>query len=255
MKRTCNTCEEEFPLTTDYFHRHKRMKDGFRPICKVCRKQKEPYDSVKYMEYYNANKEIINSRKKEYWREYYKENEAYKIEYNKQYRKENIEKIKLRLIEYNRINKKEIRAKGREYYLKNKVEIARKQRPYQRRHYQLNKDRIRMYHQARRASEKESEASLTVEQWRDCKEHFNNSCAYCGKEPDIIHREHFVPHIQGGEFTINNIVPACISCNSSKGCKNFFEWYPEHKNYSKERERIILKYLNYNGNIQQLSIL
>lgn len=38
MKR-CNKCLEYFPTNTDYFHRHKRMEDGFQSYCKVCMKE------------------------------------------------------------------------------------------------------------------------------------------------------------------------------------------------------------------------
>ena len=57
-----------------------------------------------------------------------------------------------------------------------------------------------------------------------------------------------------GEYTINNIIPACRGCNGSKNDKVFSEWYPKYKHYSKKREVFILKYLKYNKqNNQQLT--
>lgn len=47
----------------------------------------------------------------------------------------------------------------------------------------------------------------------------------------------------------------CISCNSSKRDKDFFEWYPTYKHYNQEREKFILEYLGYTtDDTQQLSI-
>lgn len=70
-----------------------------------------------------------------------------------------------------------------------------------------------------------------------------------------LHQEHFIPVSDKGEHTINNIIPACRSCNSSKGNKNFFEWYPDYKHYDKKRENFILEYLNYmDDDAQQLAL-
>mgnify|MGYP003489420683 CR=1 FL=1 len=81
---------------------------------------------------------------------------------------------------------------------------------------------------------------------KNIKLEFNNKCAYCGKEKPLS-QEHFVALSKGGEFTINNIIPSCQNCNSSKRATDFFEWYPKFKHYSKKREQIILKFLNYNN--------
>ena len=106
--------------------------------------------------------------------------------------------------------------------------------------------------------------SLSVEQWNDIKSHFDNSCSYCGlaevehvKEfNQTLHQEHFIPLSKGGEYTHNNIIPACARCNSSKRDRDFFEWYPSYEYYSRTREKKILEFLNYtNEGIQQLSIL
>ena len=108
--------------------------------------------------------------------------------------------------------------------------------------------------QKRRALELNLDNSLTNAQWEQIKKDFNCECAYCGKDKKLT-IEHFIPISKLGEGTINNIIPACRSCNSSKRDNFFHEWYPNHKNYSKKREKTILKYLGYDKKIQQLSIL
>lgn len=96
--------------------------------------------------------------------------------------------------------------------------------------------------------------TLTIAQWELIKLSFNNCCAYCGKELPLA-QEHFIALSKGGEYSANNIIPSCKSCNSRKRDKDFFEWYPTYKHYSKKREHIILKFLGYIDGNQQLKIL
>jgi 5-methylcytosine-specific restriction endonuclease McrA len=57
-------------------------------------------------------------------------------------------------------------------------------------------------------------ANLDYKQWSQTLFHFNQSCAYCGGDYDVI--EHFTPLTLGGETSAQNCVPACVRCNSSK---------------------------------------
>jgi 5-methylcytosine-specific restriction endonuclease McrA len=49
-------------------------------------------------------------------------------------------------------------------------------------------------------------------------------CYYCGKVITLktVTRDHFIPLTKGGTNEISNIVPACVSCNCSKG--NKLDW-------------------------------
>ena len=64
---------------------------------------------------------------------------------------------------------------------------------------------------------------LTSSQIRLMFESHGNSCYYCQKILDTSKREatvdHVVPFTRGGLNTIQNCVPACLSCNTSKGNK------------------------------------
>lgn len=138
----------------------------------------------------------------------------------------------------------------RDYYLKNREHILANKKEYR----QNNKEKIYALKQKRRDRSKKLEINLSSKDWAQIKLSFNNECAYCGKEKKLS-REHFVPLTKGGEYTRNNIIPACLSCNSSKSDKNFFDWYTTYKYYSKSRERKILNHLNYQNNTQQLALL
>jgi len=98
-------------------------------------------------------------------------------------------------------------------------------------------------------------ATLTLNQWKQIKEDFNYQCAYCGKHLENLTQDHFIALENGGEYTKENIIPACMSCNTSKRDKDFFEWYPQQDFYSKEREKRILEHLKYiTQNNQQLKL-
>ena len=90
---------------------------------------------------------------------------------------------------------------------------------------------------------------LTIEQWMKIKQDFNFKCAYCGEEL-LLTMEHFVALNKGGEYTKENIIPVCGSCNFSKCDREFEEWYHRQEFYSKKRESFIYKYLGYKHNQQ-----
>ncbi|MFB6267822.1 MAG: HNH endonuclease [Halodesulfurarchaeum sp.] len=49
-------------------------------------------------------------------------------------------------------------------------------------------------------------------------------CIYCGATENLTF-DHLVPTSEGGPDIISNQVPACQSCNSSKGAQDVIEWY------------------------------
>ena len=53
-------------------------------------------------------------------------------------------------------------------------------------------------------------------------ENFNDGCFYCGRPAAVW--DHIVPKYLLGEDEIENLVPSCIRCNSSKGKKSLFQW-------------------------------
>jgi 5-methylcytosine-specific restriction endonuclease McrA len=59
--------------------------------------------------------------------------------------------------------------------------------------------------------------NLTKGEWELLKIIHLNSCAYCGDIPDKLTQDHVIPLSKGGAHSFENIVPACVSCNSSKG--------------------------------------
>jgi 5-methylcytosine-specific restriction endonuclease McrA len=79
-----------------------------------------------------------------------------------------------------------------------------------------------------------AEGSHTTEQWYAVLKKFEYKCAYCGETRNLT-RDHIVPLARGGTNNINNIVPACASCNSSKWANDMVEWYTSREYYDEEK--------------------
>lgn len=59
--------------------------------------------------------------------------------------------------------------------------------------------------------------TFTDAQWVWLLEQTDYRCIYCGQRSDILIKEHVLPVQQGGPTTIDNLRPACYSCNNLKG--------------------------------------
>jgi hypothetical protein len=57
---------------------------------------------------------------------------------------------------------------------------------------------------------------LSAQQWREIKAVYSYRCVYCERQPTRLTREHLTPLALGGSHTVQNVVPACRSCNSTK---------------------------------------
>lgn len=273
--KTCSKCHRELPLTEKYFFKCKRNKDGFAGTCKEC-------SGHKFITHYKSKSEfkICNKcgRKLPATEEYFHKKKGtydglhsickecrlskYKDEYYKNQEKMR-ERNRIRGIKYKKAileNKKKYYAQNRakileykkEYYDNNRKEILK----YKSRYGKENKEKLKIRNHRRDAEKQKLEHNFTKKEWEECKKHFEYKCAYCG-EKLLLTQEHFIALHNGGEYTKNNIIPACRSCNSSKQDKDFFVWYPKQKFYNKNRELKILKYLNYNKStkLQQLALI
>jgi 5-methylcytosine-specific restriction endonuclease McrA len=56
---------------------------------------------------------------------------------------------------------------------------------------------------------------LTPDQWGGLLEAWGG-CAYCRAEGPALQRDCIMPISRGGRYTLENVVPACASCNASK---------------------------------------
>ncbi|CAN7362413.1 HNH endonuclease [Paenibacillus sp. LjRoot56] len=113
----------------------------------------------------------------------------------------------------------------------------------------LSRLQVKVYGHKRRSLKRNSMVNdFTAKDWSKSLNHFNNECAYCGCTDKQIHQEHVVPISRGGSNTITNIIPACETCNTSKGSTLIEKWYPKKPFYSKQRETKIYKWMGYTVN-------
>lgn len=59
------------------------------------------------------------------------------------------------------------------------------------------------------------ENDLTDAQWTAIKDAWQG-CAYCGATGGTLQRDCVMAISRGGRYTVDNVVPACASCNTSK---------------------------------------
>lgn len=202
--RVCTHCNEKKNIHNFY----KRGNGGFYGECKECHNNK-----IKI--YVEENKDVVLSRK----RSYYKRTRDQQLAYFK---------------EYNLLNSEKNVTRAKEW-VKNNPEKAR-----------IN---ALLARQRRLAKENKVKSNFTREDWKNCKEFFTNQkgnveCAYCNKEMKNATQDHFIPLNKGGNYTPNNILPVCRSCNSQKSASNFYEWYPRKEFYNKENILKIERYFN-----------
>lgn len=64
---------------------------------------------------------------------------------------------------------------------------------------------------------------LSPDQWESLKEAWGG-CAYCGARGVPLQRDCVLPISRGGRYTLDNIAPACRSCNASKWNQEVTGW-------------------------------
>ena len=64
---------------------------------------------------------------------------------------------------------------------------------------------------------------LTADQWAAIQAAWNG-CAYCGATSRPLQRDCVMAISRGGRYTIDNVVPACASCNTSKCNEEVTAW-------------------------------
>lgn len=67
------------------------------------------------------------------------------------------------------------------------------------------------------------EHDLTDEQWRQVMVAWGG-CSYCGAVDATLQKDCVLPISRGGRYTLDNVVPACRSCNASKCNEEVTTW-------------------------------
>lgn len=83
---------------------------------------------------------------------------------------------------------------------------------------------VRLDSAKRRASKLSAPVcDFTLGEWKILCDEFGQLCAYCG-EPKPLTQDHIQPLSRSGSHTYSNIVPSCITCNTSKQARTADEF-------------------------------
>jgi hypothetical protein len=221
LYKKCYDCNEWIMADLDHFSKVNENKDGLNTRCKLCQKK------------YNL--------------EYYSKTRDHQIELSKKNQKDNWDRHKEKVYEYYHNN---------EAYRLRQIAYAQTDK------YREGQSKWRRTESGKRCAkisgEKRSQKKHKVDkrEWVACKEYFNNECAYCGLPITQHFRKHndkFVLHDlhkehvdDEGSIYLDNCIPSCQSCNSSKRKQKLFKWY-NIKNPKFEQIRLdkILQWLSY----------
>lgn len=99
----------------------------------------------------------------------------------------------------------------------------KRRRELSKKHYDANQKKIYNETRHRRLRKKGVKGYHSHRQWEELLSASGFKCFYCGTSieegvgKNLATRDHVIPIMRGGHDDIDNIVPACKSCNSSKG--------------------------------------
>lgn len=204
-EKRCPKCGEIKPI--DQFYRMRKGQDKRHARCIVCMKVDNGINWRKHKE-----------KRQEYNRKYYIDNYAACRAYQSAQWKVYIanEEVRNRRNENRRV-RYATKTKERERARNNRYMVIWRQSEH-------GKDLHRINMRARAAKKRQLPCTLTLSQWKCILRLYDYKCAYCGSSPHQLHQDHVIPVSSGGSYTFDNIVPACKSCNSSKGSKLLYDW-------------------------------
>lgn len=173
-----------------------------------------------YMKHYVAThpKRDRRAYKKAYDEAHKEEIAAYRIKRGqellnkkKEYYRANRERILANVKARSIVQRDKILAYQADYYEANTDKVKERVGRYRKN----NPDKKQHLENRRRASKFKNGGSHTLEQRLEKFGSLGNVCFYC-KEPKPLTVDHNIPLSRGGTDNIDNILPACRSCNSKK---------------------------------------
>jgi len=123
-----------------------------------------------------------------------------------------------------RAEKREVyRAYARKWAAVYRLVHPEKYHAYRREWTAANRDKVSAKEVRRRARKYQVPRNdFTAAQWQALLELCRYRCVYCGKKMtrETMTRDHLTPYVEKGSNTLQNVLPACRTCNSRKGIRN-----------------------------------
>jgi hypothetical protein len=156
-------------------------------------------------------------RAKEYQRRYYLKNIELMRAKGRAYAEKNKEKHRANARAWNKNNAEKCRVNLYKWRDENRPRLNELIRHYL--HSKKGRFAASRASIKRRAKLKTIPKTLTMPEWQQILLEWNHSCAYCHRSNFKLTQDHVVPIMRGGHHTKENVVPACIFCNSRKRTK------------------------------------
>ena len=225
-----------------------RKKYNNQERIKELKKKHHQANAEKYKEshrsWYIANKEAHRAKSIKY----YEENREAILEYYKEYRAKNRDRLVQVSKDYYAKNKETLVKQNKEYRDANKEVISQQRKIYRE---SIRARFVKRASENRRRNRKKNNRAVpySTEDLKAHLEKFNQECCYCGISLDLELRrswclDHFIPIARGGSDCLNNLVPSCHHCNSSKQDRDPWEWYQKHPKFKKSRWVKLLNLIN-----------
>lgn len=211
------------------------------PNCRPC-------NSKKTLEAYYANPEPARARARERYQQdpeagrarrkeaYYKDPEkaraAGRADYHanaearraksREWHQKNPERAKELTARWKAANRDRIKAYNAAYYVENRESEIARCLAYIKANPEVNAA-IRHRREARKRDAvcEHGPRCVTSEFVKQIRE---SDCLYCGESDTPGHADHFIPLSRGGLHCVENIVPACVHCNTSKHAMDPYDW-------------------------------
>lgn len=182
--KVCKRCHSWKPL--DQYHPRKDGKFGRNARCKDCQN-----------EYLRTLRDRDRDHYREQARGYYAADTEKHLAHGRSWKERNPDKIKAYSKQKYEANPEEMRRRSRQFRIDN-AELCRE------------KDR------QRRVREHGCKVEMGLHEWEKIKKAFGYRCAYCGCKPEKLTQDHVIPLSMKGSHSIDNVVPACKTCNDKK---------------------------------------
>jgi 5-methylcytosine-specific restriction endonuclease McrA len=226
LSKRCRGCSAEKPPAE--FGVEKRNRDGRQARCVECNRARgREYAKKRYVEVRGDPE--FRARKRESDRNSYAKHHAARRASAAEYARANAAKI----AEY---NKSELRKASFRKYRETHIERIRE---YDRVYRVVKRDELNAKCRERRARDNSTALAnshrrrarqmnapgpgVTADQWVSILEQHGYRCAYCLEQSGDLTMDHVHSLATGGEHGPDNVVPACVICNSSKNHRSLLQ--------------------------------
>jgi 5-methylcytosine-specific restriction endonuclease McrA len=198
--KSCRVCNANNLL--EHFSRYYKSSDGLNSRCRACAK-----------DYYDSNRANILAQKAVY----NKANRARQSKLRKIYYEKNQDRLRSEKRKHYLANGETIRAKNRAWAKSNREKMNSYYRQYA-----VDRPDVILKKRIKRRVRMMTNGVFQVTK-KDLRRLLGKPCVYCGADKNMT-LDHVIPIARGGRHSVGNLMPLCLSCNTSKQDKTFMEF-------------------------------